>query len=88
PGTWYMYKGIGICNEITHTMGGPVTLMATGVMKTTETTWALSTFGSTQFAAGDYITMSRCPLVPEPGSMVAMLSGLIGLAGFSIRRRK
>ena len=26
--------------------------------------------------------------VPEPGSIVAMLSGLIGLAGFSIRRRK
>jgi hypothetical protein len=26
--------------------------------------------------------------VPEPGSMVAMFSGLIGLAGFGIRRRK
>ena len=26
--------------------------------------------------------------VPEPGSMVAMLSGLVGLAGFGIRRRK
>lgn len=26
--------------------------------------------------------------VPEPGSMVAMLSGLVGLAGFGLRRRK
>jgi len=26
--------------------------------------------------------------VPEPGSMVAMLSGLVGLVGFGIRRRK
>lgn len=26
--------------------------------------------------------------VPEPGSMFAMLSGLVGLAGFGIRRRK
>lgn len=26
--------------------------------------------------------------VPEPGSIVAMLSGLVGLAGFGIRRRK
>ncbi|MCE5200422.1 MAG: PEP-CTERM sorting domain-containing protein [Armatimonadota bacterium] len=28
------------------------------------------------------------PIVPEPGSIVAMLSGLVGLAGFGIRRRK
>jgi len=27
-------------------------------------------------------------VVPEPGSMVAMLSGIIGLVGFGIRRRK
>ncbi len=27
-------------------------------------------------------------VVPEPGSMLAMLSGLVGLAGFGIRRRK
>jgi len=26
--------------------------------------------------------------VPEPGSMVAMLSGLVGLVGYGIRRRK
>jgi hypothetical protein len=28
------------------------------------------------------------PVVPEPGSMVAMLSGLVGFVGFGIRRRK
>lgn len=28
------------------------------------------------------------PSVPEPGSMLAMFSGLIGLVGFGIRRRK
>ena len=26
--------------------------------------------------------------VPEPGSMVVMFSGLVGLVGFGIRRRK
>jgi hypothetical protein len=26
--------------------------------------------------------------VPEPGSMIAVLSGLIGLVGFGIRRRR
>jgi len=28
------------------------------------------------------------PTVPEPGSIVAMLSGLVGLVGYGIRRRK
>jgi len=28
------------------------------------------------------------PIIPEPGSMVAVLSGLVGLVGFGIRRRK
>lgn len=28
------------------------------------------------------------PAVPEPGSLVAMLSGLVGLVGFGVRRRK
>jgi len=30
----------------------------------------------------------RCKPVPEPGSIVAMLSGLVGLMGYGIRRRK
>jgi len=35
--------------------------------------------------AQDWIVQAS---VPEPGSMVAMFSGLVGLVGFSVRRRK
>jgi len=39
--------------------------------------------------AGGQIQLQMCArIVPEPGSIVAMLSGLIGLAGYGIRRRK
>jgi hypothetical protein len=34
------------------------------------------------------LTFSQCPNVPEPGSMLAMFTGIVGLAGFAIRRRK
>jgi hypothetical protein len=27
-------------------------------------------------------------MIPEPGSMFALLSGLVGLVGFGVRRRK
>ncbi|MCE5313554.1 MAG: PEP-CTERM sorting domain-containing protein [Armatimonadota bacterium] len=37
---------------------------------------------------GDPIALTFAQVVPEPGSMVAMLSGLVGLVGFGIRRRK
>jgi hypothetical protein len=37
-------------------------------------------------AGGGYVNMQL--ITPEPGSMVAMLSGLVGLIGFGIRRRK
>jgi len=44
---------------------------------------------SFSIAAGQEVSGFRlCYIVPEPGSMVAMLSGLIGLVGFGIRRRK
>jgi len=33
-------------------------------------------------------TLGEAEIVPEPGSMVAMFSGLVGLVGFGIRRRK
>jgi hypothetical protein len=37
----------------------------------------------------DSITVSDLPsIVPEPGSIAALASGLIGFAGFMIRKRK
>lgn len=36
----------------------------------------------------DNISLDATSTVPEPGSIVAMLSGLVGLAGFGIRRKK
>jgi hypothetical protein len=36
----------------------------------------------------DYTFKAFAPTVPEPGSFMALGSGLIGLAGFAIRRRK
>jgi len=34
------------------------------------------------------VTASTIATVPEPGSMVALLSGVIGLAGYGLRRRR
>lgn len=35
-----------------------------------------------------YLTGTTAPAVPEPSALVAMCTGIIGLAGFSSRRRK
>lgn len=52
-------------------------------------TSSLKVLGSYEMAAGsveDWQIVATA--VPEPGSIVAMLSGLVGLAGYGIRRRK
>lgn len=38
--------------------------------------------------AGTELQLVASTIVPEPGSMVALFSGLVGLVGFGIRRRK
>ncbi len=88
PGAWFMYKGIG--TVVDGYMTGPVTLMAIGTMKTTESTWETSTFGAT-FEANDFITMyRRLEIVPEPGTIGTILAALsiLGPAGIIFRRRK
>jgi len=73
-------------------------LFANGVNGTStlpQMTWLFTAGGTTDgFASikggnppaeGAYIGLE---LVPEPGSMLAMLSGLVGLVGYGIRRRK
>jgi len=46
---------------------------------------ATYTFAPGSISSPTWFTLSQ---VPEPGSMVAMASGLVGLLGFGIRRRK
>lgn len=41
-----------------------------------------------RLAAGTELTADHDPVVPEPGSMLALASGLVGMAGFAIRRRR
>jgi hypothetical protein len=59
----------------------PMTLTGTS----TTPQYTLSNIGMTA-GQNRFYTMSIA--VPEPGSMVALFSGLIGLVGFGIRRRK
>ena len=47
-----------------------------------------SGYFGTSYAKGTHYFELEASAVPEPGSIVAMLSGLVGLAGYSIRRRK
>lgn len=86
-GTWYLYKGIG--TVVNGNMTGDVVEVAEGTFSTNVSSYALSTFGY-KFANNDVFTLSTAKVaaVPEPGSIVAMLSGLVGLAGFGIRRKK
>jgi hypothetical protein len=46
------------------------------------------TLGGINMTAGQQRYYTMAISVPEPGSMVALFSGLVGLVGFGIRRRK
>jgi len=49
-------------------------------------TW---TFGAADVkGVGNALTGTFAPVIPEPGSILALASGLVGLVGFGIRRRK
>lgn len=78
PGTWYLYEGLaGVA-------GRPVAqLRDSGVFAVSENLWTSSTMGAV-FHDGDYWTLTN--QIPEPGSIVALLTGLVGLIG--LRRRK
>ena len=57
-----------------------------GTSSAAQGTWIFDAKGHVGLA--NAYTLQITPSVPEPGSMVAMLSGLAGLVGFGIRRRK
>jgi len=76
-GDWYLYKGHDLKTA---------TLLDQATFKTAESTWATSTFGAV-LANGDKWMLTN-QAVPEPGSIVAILSGLAGLVGFGVRRKK
>lgn len=79
--TFKLYKGTGdnLTNEVVLASNGKVAGTAGYVQIFDTRTIARN-------AVEDYTLVATA--VPEPGSMVAMLSGLAGLVGFGIRRRK
>lgn len=81
-------------------VGGPITAqpyLSNTLSQTTSPLWQpisgpvsdMQTFFSFSLTANDSASgTSSFTVVPEPGSMVAMLTGLIGLAGIIQRRRR
>jgi hypothetical protein len=63
---------------------GNAMVFAAGVTGTSTAPTFTKTFAFT----GQDIPIQLVAVVPEPGSMLAMFSGLVGLVGYGIRRRK
>jgi len=90
-GLWYLYKSatlpvIGATDA--QTLAGMTCMNPNGATISATTYNAATGALNVTLNAGDYFALTQIPSVPEPGSMVAMLSGLAGLVGFGIRRRK
>lgn len=95
-GTWYLYK---LYDPIAAQWPAtPVLLGQVSSFSVTSQTNPLLKVNLPVFktdlplnAGQGYILQLRdsvIPPIPEPGSLVAVLSGLVGLAGFGIRRRR
>ncbi len=84
--------GDKIGNAVWSFMPGVTTTWAasTGIAGEAGTNfWQKSyTLGAADDAGGAYQYFVLEATVPEPGSMVALMSGLVGLVGFGIRRKK
>lgn len=96
-GTWYLYKYYDPFTQVWDTTSesfvSTVTAVAGGTQASPALKLNLPAFKTNApTAAGQgYIFALRnteIAVIPEPGSMVAMLSGLVGLVGFGIRRRR
>lgn len=95
-GTWYLYKGIGVegtgdaAGKLVSATGNPayaLSLVDSGVFNETTLLWSTAGIKGS-FASGDYFTLSYMEAVPEPGSIIAVLTGLVGLVGLRRRSRK
>jgi hypothetical protein len=78
PGTWYVFKG--------NSIGTLAQALDSGVFLG-KYTYAGADLKTTALAVGDTFTVAdHFVAVPEPGSIIAVLTGLVGLVG--LRRRK
>jgi len=86
---WKLYKLYDpISNAWGHTdLGAVPVATSAGTQDSPWFTTSLPVYKTstpTEYGKGYILELS----IPEPGSMVAMLSGLVGLVGFGIRRRR